>query len=258
MVVIRVGSRLANDEQQFTDNAFSDKSLLLVQNGLPPESFSVELTVGESWSENYGALNNHMYEISAEGVEIPRNGSIVIEVAEDLRVPHNMYGIVVPTGSLFLDRGVIIAAAKVEPSFRGRLKLRLVNTTGKTVRLPKKRKVASIIFFATEITTFHAPVEKKAIRDEKPPGRVKTAKHWLAANHIQLIVAIIGLTGSAVMAALLVRYVLPPAPAAPAIPIPAPALPPAPDEERTAPADTGQPTAGPSGTGRSDPPADPR
>lgn len=254
MAVIRIGSRFTSDEREFTDNAFSDKSLLLLlQNGLPPEDFSVELTVGESWSENYGANNNHMYEISAEGVEIPRNGSIVIEVAEDIRVPHNMYGIVVPTGSLFLDRGVIIAAAKVEPSFRGRLKLRLVNTTGKAVRLAKARKVASIIFFATEITAFQKPVEKKAIRDEKPPGPVKAIKRWFVANHIPFIGWVMALLGSAVMAALLVRYVLPVAPAEPAIPVSAPA--PAGGRDEIAPPENGQAGAGAAEPDPSGPPA---
>jgi dUTPase len=249
MAVIRIGARFTSDERAFTDNAFSDKSLLLLlQNGLPPEDFSVELTVGESWSENYGATNNHMYAISAEGVEIPRNGSIVIEVAEDIRVAHNMYGIVVPTGSLFLDRGVIIAAAKVEPSFQGRLKLRLVNTTGKAVRLAKARKVASIIFFATEITAFQKPVEKKAIRDEKPPGPVRTVGRWLATNHIPFIGWVMTLLGSAVMAALLVRYVLP---AAPAVPVSAPA----PDRVEIATPENGQVGTGTAKPGPSGSPA---
>ncbi|MGZ8284218.1 MAG: dCTP deaminase domain-containing protein [Allosphingosinicella sp.] len=226
MAVIHIRGRVTADEQKFDENALSDKSFLLLDRPQAPENFSVELTLGEGWSEKYSRTNNHMHRIAAdEKIEIRRNGSIVVEVAEHIRVPHNMYGIVVPTGSLFLDRGVIIAAAKVEPSFEGRLKLRLVNTTDRKVFLAAGDKVASIIFFATEVTKHQPTVEKRAYRDSKPPGWSKRAARWLAANYQQMITWLVTAAFGAVSAMLLARYLAPEA-APPAVDAPAP--PPAP------------------------------
>lgn len=212
MAVIHIRGRVTADERKFNENAFSDKSLLLLDRPQAPENFSVELTVGEGWSEKYSQTNNHMHRVSPdEKIEIRRHGSIVVEVGEQIRVPHNMYGVVVPTGSLFLDRGVIIAAAKVEPSFEGRLKLRLVNTTDRKVLLSAGDKVASIIFFATEITKHQPTVEKRAYRDSKPPGWGRMAMSWLRTNHVQIVTWLVTAAFGAVSALMLARYVMPPA-----------------------------------------------
>lgn len=214
MTVIHIRERVTEDERAFLEAALSDRSLLLLTGAESTESFSVELTVGERWSENYGPANNHMFRIGSEGVEIARNGSIVIEAAQEMHVPHNMYGIVVPTGSLFLDRGTIIAAAKVEPSFRGRLKLRLVNTTSDRVLLKAGEKVASIIFFATETTRHQPTVEKRVVPDEKTPGPGRKLWRWLQVNKVSVIGWLVQAGAGAVMATLLIYYVLPPAPRA--------------------------------------------
>jgi deoxycytidine triphosphate deaminase len=206
VAVIYIRDRVTADEQEFDANASSDRSLLLLENANHTESFSVELTVGLGWSENYSALNNHMHAIEEQQrVDLLRNSSIVVEVAEEIRVPHNMYGIVVPTGSLFLDKGVIIAAAKVEPSFIGKLKLRLVNTTPRTVSLAHRDKLASIIFFSTEVTKHQPTVEKRANRDKKPPTFVEQSIKWLRTHYIQLITWLITAAVGAVAAELIQR-----------------------------------------------------
>jgi len=164
MSVVEIKNRVVHDEKRFQEAGLSDRSLLFLDGGLPPSNFSVELSVGRSWSEKYGASSTTMYEIGSDGLAIARHGSIVVEVAESIKVPHNMYGLVVPTGSLFLDRGVLIAPAKVEPSFHGTLKLRLFNTTGYKHTLKIGDKIASIVFFSTENTSFQQAVSKSSLR----------------------------------------------------------------------------------------------
>lgn len=209
MAVIYIRDRVTENEREFSTAALSDRSLLFLTGASSTEAFSVELTVGEQWSENYGPANNHMFRIGQEGVEIGRNGSIVVEVAQEIHVPHNMYGIVVPTGSLFLDRGTIIAAAKVEPSFRGRLKLRLVNTTPERMVLKRGIKVASIIFFPTETTRHQPTVEKQVLPNEKVPPLLRRLGRWFRINQVSVIGWIVQALAGAVMAALLLRFVIP-------------------------------------------------
>jgi len=206
MSVVEIKKRFVSDEQKFQDAALSDKSFLHLQGGLPPEHFSVELSVGGSWSERYGPRSTQMFRIPEEGLDIGRHGSIVIEVAERLMVPHNMYGIVVPTGSLFLDRGILIAPAKVEPSYSGTLKLRLFNTTSYKHRLKSGAKVASIVFFSTENTSFQPSVTKASIDVNKPVPRAKRLLGWASRNRIQVINWILMVACSSVAAAVLVHY----------------------------------------------------
>lgn len=187
MSVIEIGGRIAKDEKTFSDVGLSDKSLLYLKGGLEPGAYSIDLSVGGAWNESYGLTSGQLYRIPQEGLDIGRHGSIVIEVAEDISVPHNMYGILVPTGSLFLDRGILIAPAKVEPCFSGFLKLRLFNTTGYKYCLKSGDKIASVIFFSTENTSFQSRVEKASLTlDSKVPLK-KRLGGWGARNRNQII-----------------------------------------------------------------------
>ncbi|MDF5995101.1 hypothetical protein P4200_12665 [Pseudomonas aeruginosa] len=93
-----------------------------------------------------------------------------MEAAEEIKVPHNRYGIVLPTGSLFLSRGVLVASAKVEPAFDGKLKLRIFNTTNKNVCLTKGEKLGSVIFSPQNRRTPKAP-SSVAVKYRRFPSR---------------------------------------------------------------------------------------
>ncbi|WP_329763817.1 dCTP deaminase domain-containing protein [Stenotrophomonas geniculata] len=202
MSVIEISRRISQDEKTFLDSSSSDKSLLYLKGGLDPGAYSIDLSVGCAWNERYGPTSSQLYRIPQDGLDIGRHGSIVIEVAEDIKVPHNMYGILVPTGSLFLDRGILIAPAKVEPSFSGHLKLRLFNTTEYKYCLRSGDKIASIVFFSTENTSFQPKSEKiSATVDTKVPFK-KRFDGWVSRNHNQLITWAIMIVCSSASAAL--------------------------------------------------------
>ncbi len=210
MSVIHIRARTTSDAQVFASNCSSDRSMLLLQGGREPEAFSLELTVGEAWSEKYGPSSNQMHRIGDEGVALARHGSIVVQVSENIKVPHNMYGIVVPTGSLFLDRGVLIAPAKVEPSYTGHLKLRLFNTTPLKHSFRSGDKLGSVIFFATETTKFHPEISKRGILVDTPVPLRGRLGRWARANTNQLITWVVQLISGSMIAALLVHFVLVP------------------------------------------------
>lgn len=207
MSVIEIKSRIAHDEKSFLSAGMSDKSLLYLTGGLEPGSYSVDLSVGDSWNERYGPSSGQLYRIPEEGLDIGRHGSVVVEVAESIHVPHNMYGIVVPTGSLFLDKGILIAPAKVEPSFIGSLKLRLFNTTGYKHCLRRGDKIASIVFFSTENTSFQPRVTKASVPVDKQAPALKRFKRWTSRNRNQFITWLIAIFFSSV-SSILISYIL--------------------------------------------------
>lgn len=210
MSVIHVKKRSTKDYKIFNESSSSDKSLLWLSDKADVESFSIDLTVGQEWSEKYGPESNAMHEITEAGIQILRHGSVVVAAAEEIRVPYNMYGILVPTGSLFLDKGVLIAPAKVEPAFQGNLKLRLFNTTGIKHRLKKGDKLGSVVFFSTETTQFQEPITKKSILVAEPVPIRRRMLGWVRAYGGSIAKYLFLLCSGSVGAALLLHFVLQP------------------------------------------------
>lgn len=187
MTVMQIKGRVTAQSKKFNDYSLSSNSLIYTtaeQSNV--EEFSLELTLGNGWNENYSSTNKSMLLIE-DRVIIPRRGSIVVEVAEDLRMPHNRYGVVLPTGSMFLTLGIMLPSAKVEPAFNGRLKLRLFNTTNSRVTIFKGTKLASVIVFATESTKVHDSVFRLSEISDNPPVRFFRAKFWIKTYQIQII-----------------------------------------------------------------------
>jgi Deoxycytidine deaminase len=187
MTVMNVKGRTTSQSTSFDQYSLSSNSLIYTTaTDSNVEDFSLELTLGNGWNENYSNSNKNMLLID-EKITIPRRGSIVVEVAEDLRMPHNRYGVVLPTGSMFLTLGIMVAPAKVEPAFNGRLKLRLFNTTNSKVSILKGTKLASVVIFATESTMVHDSVFRLSEISDHPPVRFFTSKLWIKTYHIQII-----------------------------------------------------------------------
>jgi dUTPase len=212
MSVVDVARRNTASQEDFEASKWSDHSLLFVEGGTGQsvESFSIEFTVGSTWSQKYGAGHNGMHGIPDDGIRFDPHASLVVEVAEAITVPYNMYGLVIPTGSLFLDRGIIIAAAKIEPAFTGKLKLRLVNTSGERQTLKRGTKIASGVFFTTETTRFQQPVRKAVNASIPVPPWWTRAGKWVVNNPPIVIGWLITSAVSSVSAFLLAYFVFPP------------------------------------------------
>lgn len=212
MSVVDIAGRNTASQEDFEASKWSDHSRLFLEGGTDNsvESFSIELTVGSTWSQKYSAEHNGMYGIPDEGIRFDPRASLVVEVAEAIAVPYNMYGLVIPTGSLFLDRGIIIAAAKIEPAFTGKLKLRLVNTTAERQVLKRGTKIASGVFFTTEQTRFHAAHGKKISASVPVPPWWKRSLKWAANNPAIVIGWLITIAVSSVSGLLLSFFLLSP------------------------------------------------
>ena len=168
MTIINIKNRNTEKEEEFESFRSSSNSLLyLKSNHLENETakniesqidnFSIDLTLGTAWNHNYSYSDRSLYMIDKEITLKPRQ-SVVVTIGETMKIPNNIFGIVVSTGSLFLQHGVLIPTAKIEPGFTGLLKLRIVNTSKKKITIPSKMKIASAIFFDCETTPLMAIV----------------------------------------------------------------------------------------------------
>ncbi len=206
MPLIHIEDRKTNSESEFNDQKSSQVSLLLVNKEAKLESFSLELTVGEAWAKVFSETQKSLMQIDSNGILIGRHDSIVIEVAEEIHVPNNMYGLLVPTASLFLGLGILIAPAKIEPGYSGKLTLRLFNTTNEKYILKQGHKLGSAIFFPTDATLEHAT--KKMERGANTPtyGKLKLCWQWVKNNPHSWINPVLNLIGSSTVAALMTIY----------------------------------------------------
>lgn len=182
MGIRQVKGRVTRDNSEFQKYSLSSNSYIYSDaSDVEVEEYSIELTAGDGWSDSYSDANKKLVKIN-DAITIQGNGSVVIEVAQEIRMPHNNYGVVLSTGKLFLSKGVLIATAKVEPSFEGKLKLRVFNTTKKRVTIQKGEKLGSVIFFQTESTKVHEiRVKDSHISNEPAPKRLILMK-WFSEN----------------------------------------------------------------------------
>ncbi|MBO0643618.1 dUTP pyrophosphatase [Pseudomonas stutzeri] len=182
MSVLQIKGRTTESHKDFDAASYSSNSLILTNAREERiEEFSLELSVGEGWSDNYSGNDRSLWRID-DGMTIKGHDSVVVEAAEEIKVPHNRYGIVLPTGSLFLSRGVLVASAKVEPAFDGKLKLRIFNTTNKNVYLNRGEKLGSVIFFSTESTYTQTPIKRGSEISTLPITRWARLKKWFSLN----------------------------------------------------------------------------
>lgn len=203
MSVLQIKGRTTNSQTDFDAFSLSSNSCIFTTAAdANVEEFSIELSLGEGWNDNYSGRDKNLRRID-ESITVNRHGSIVVEVQEEIRVPHNRYGIVLPTGSLFLSRGILIASAKVEPAFFGKLKLRMFNTTQQKIVLKKGEKLGSVIFFPTESTKIHNVTFRKSEISAPPIPRWTETKKWLAANKTLWIGWVISIITSSLIAFLL-------------------------------------------------------
>jgi len=203
MSILQIKGRTTNSQSDFDAFSLSCNSQVFtsaVASNI--EEFSLELTLGDGWNDNYSDHNRHMRRID-ESIIIRGHGSIVVEVQDEIRVPHNRYRVVLPTGSLFLSKGILITPAKVEPAFAGKLKLRRFNTTHQKILMKKGEKLGSVIFFATESTKVHDTIYRTREISALPSSRRADLIKWLTNNKTLWIGWTISIATSSLIAFLL-------------------------------------------------------
>lgn len=151
MGIISVKGKHTDNIEEYERNKRSDASFIF-SDAATIEEFSIELSAGNQWAEDISKEKAVMYEVEGDELSIKPQTSIVLEVKENIHVPFNMYGMILQTGSIFLEQGILIGAGKIEPSFDGKLKLLIYNTSKTRRTIKKGQKIASAIFMRTDKT----------------------------------------------------------------------------------------------------------
>ena len=169
MSVQRFAGRTTSSEEDFKKYSLSPESLLFLHGSDPVHTdfYSIDLTVGSGWSTTYSEHSRNLYALDGE-IGIASGKSLVIELDEQIWIPHNRYGLIVPTGEIGLTHGLLFAPTKVEPNFRGRLKVRLFNTGVDKVRLVRGQRMASLLLFSTD-EMVHQPEVQRPTEVSKLP-----------------------------------------------------------------------------------------
>lgn len=157
MGVIRTRGVRTQDQQQFEAARSSDASLVFVRRSVPyvgqdgvtekdaDSDFDIDLRVGSSWAKDWSEANPRYYKIPDDGIVIPAGGTVIVEVDEELRIPSNRFGLVVPKARLAFRTGVYPFTTKVDPTYAGYLKIFLHNYATHSRILKRGEAIASLV-----------------------------------------------------------------------------------------------------------------
>ena len=180
----------------------SDYSLVFIdpKPTLPEDGISVDLCLADALKAT--KQEKHLIKKNEQGflLEIKSLSSVVVKTKEIIGIPQNVFGVVMPSGRMLLDKGIIMASTKVEPSFFDHLTLLLFNTTNKNVILNDQEIVASVVFYSMDDVIeckkhFNKYLEKNVIIYTK----WKRILHFTARN-IATIISILALIATVWMA----------------------------------------------------------
>ncbi|MCE9873995.1 hypothetical protein LZ667_21785 [Hafnia alvei] len=205
MSIIFLKDSITNDRAEFERSKKSFNSKLHTfhaddNTDVSSDDFSLDITLGMSWNENYSYNDRSLFLIEGDSITIKPKSSVVVSIREKIIVPNNMFGLVISTGSIFLQHGVQSPAAKVEPGYDGILILRLVNYSDISVSIKKGAKIASVIFFRTEHTPQYTYASNSERTNIKKKGRgeiIKLESKKFLVNHgfkvIPIVISILSL-----------------------------------------------------------------
>lgn len=208
MGILSIKGKHTDCNEAFERNKKSDASLIYTDTDTDSvEDFSIEFSVGDQWAKDLTKEKASMFEIEGDEISIKPQSSIVLEVKEHIKIPFNMYGLILQTGSVFLEQGILIGAGKIEPSFDGKLRMLIYNTSKTKRTLKKGQKIASAIFMRTD-KTINASIynDKRALVKERR-GTIAKTRAFFSADKKFTVSLFFNLVTSSV-AAVIVSYFL--------------------------------------------------
>jgi len=169
MAVIHLNDRITNRSDNFERYKRSSESLIYFDSQ-GTESFSIDFSVGTRWAEYTGQGDlPHLYDIENGRIQINSKQSVLVETKEKIMMPHNLFGIIMPTGRLFLNNGIMCNTAKIEPGYEDKLFLLLYNTSNSKKEIEIGDKIATAIFFSTEETPASVPrITRDILHQQRP------------------------------------------------------------------------------------------
>lgn len=205
MAVINLNKRVTDNADEYAKYSRSSDSLIFIKGEWKADESGpdcLSLTVGKCWYDNARYIEIDF----SKGIKIKPHASVVLETAEEIALPLNMYGLLFGAGSN-IYKGAFISSGKIDPGFSGKLRIGYHNGSEKTVVLKRGDKLAYCIFVGTECGLEHTPIPH-ALRQPTvgTMSRRERLKRWFCQNAYQ-IMAIFLSTVSIIVSVVLAIFV---------------------------------------------------
>ncbi|MGI6555141.1 MAG: dCTP deaminase domain-containing protein [Bacillota bacterium] len=184
MSVVDLRTRVTNDWNKFNHFLKSSDSLIYVEGTINlPENgpASLDLSLGPQW---YDPKSQKYYSIEEKGVFIKPGEAVVLETAQRIGVPFNVFGIVTGKGK-FIYKGVFVSTGKIDPGFNNKLLIGVFNGGRETINIRRDEDFCSCCFFQTESNIdiplrIYPESSSKIFSNEPVSQKVKTwyLKNW--------------------------------------------------------------------------------
>jgi len=131
-------------DEVFRNNVEGEQNMLDPFRWDHVERFGVDLTAGEHCVNVTKAETVRLGE--AQELEVRPGDFVIVDTDEYLRVPDSCLGLLLPKVSLML-RGLSQSGGKVDPGFRGRLRVALKNEGYEVVKLKRGEPICNVAFW---------------------------------------------------------------------------------------------------------------
>lgn len=155
MSVVDLGIRVTQEWDKYNEYVKSNDSLIyiageVILKDVGPASLNV--TVGEKWHD---LTKGKVYKIPESGIKVKPGENILVETAQRIALPNNVFGVLYGTGKNIF-RGGFISSGKINPGFNGCLKVGYYNGNKRTICFKPGDLLACCTFFNMETTTSSA------------------------------------------------------------------------------------------------------
>jgi deoxycytidine triphosphate deaminase len=158
MSVVDLKTRLTSDYDKYQNNIRSSDSYVLIDNnGSSVDSLmsdgptSIELTVG---NRCFLHRKDKFFTIATDGIALKPGQSMLIETAQKIATPLNVFGIITGKGRHIFS-GIFLSTGKIDPGFDDRLKIGIYNGGPKAITLKPGDALCTCIFLQTESSLFN-------------------------------------------------------------------------------------------------------
>lgn len=207
MSIVDLSRRITTDWDTFNRYKASPDSYVFVNEAvrLPDDSkVALDLSVGKAW---YDARRETFVSIPTEGLKIPARSAVVIETAQKITVPFNMFGIVTGKGH-YIFQSVIVSPGKIDPGFNDHLRIGVYNASDSSLLLRTSDLFCSCCFFSLE-SWAELPV-RVATRPPTPEARLpfltRCKRFWSRHWDKVLMICLTGLSCLAAVATAAISY----------------------------------------------------
>lgn len=186
MAIVNLSRRVTNNADEYSKYSRSSDSLIFVKGNLATDESGPDclaLTVGQCWYDNARYIEID----SKKGIKVKPHTSVVLETAEEIALPLNVYGLLFGAGSN-IYRGAFISSGKIDPGFSGKLRIGYHNGSSKTVTIKRNDKLAYCIFIGTECGLEHTPLPMASGQPViKAMSRRERFLRWFTQNAYQIL-----------------------------------------------------------------------